>query len=621
MGAAALAIAAGVAPAARADEAGTARSGEAAGDPRQELLDRYAPEVVVRTQPTACGEGEAYLPMPVDPLFGRDGVVLRGPGGVAVGAPTEADLAEATGDDWYLDLPGNALRPGCSYERFYDRLVSEQGISPTVYGRVATDAERPGRLMVQYWFFYLYNDWNDRHEGDWEMVQLQFDAADAEDALASSPTLAAYAQHEGAQVSDWTDDDLEVDGTHPVVYVGEGSHAAYFSSRRWFGKSAQSGFGCDDTLGPSTTVQPRVVLLDDASLPAWLAYPGHWGEHRPSFNNGPTGPANKAKWLTPVRWVDDEGRRGAVSLPAGGSEVTDFFCAATAWGSKLMFQALDRPQVVLGAGLVVLVALVVLFRRTRWSPVHVHPITQRRRAGQVLRAGVRVVRRRPLWFASIGALLIVSGAVATLLQMVLLRTTELGDLADVADRQSAWGAFVGIAVGLLVVVPATGVVTLMICQAVLRFDEPRPPRRRELLVSAVHRPQAVLIQFAVGAIVVVGGLSVVLVVPALWAVSRWAVAMPAAADGHAPARRSAELTKGRRVRSLALLSWSVLLVSVVPAFVGVVVLLIFDASFGVVNLVASAVSLVTVPAAAVSTTLQYLDLKVAAAESAALASA
>ena len=41
---------------------------------------------------------------------------------------------------------------------------------------------RPGRLALQYWLFYAFNDWNNLHEGDWEMIQLDFDAATAHQA-------------------------------------------------------------------------------------------------------------------------------------------------------------------------------------------------------------------------------------------------------------------------------------------------------------------------------------------------------------------------------------------------------------------------------------------------------
>ena len=27
----------------------------------------------------------------------------------------------------------------------------------------------PGRIALQYWLFYVFNDFNNLHEGDWEM--------------------------------------------------------------------------------------------------------------------------------------------------------------------------------------------------------------------------------------------------------------------------------------------------------------------------------------------------------------------------------------------------------------------------------------------------------------------
>lgn len=56
----------------------------------------------------------------------------------------------------------------------YQNLVSRK---PTFhyYGMVV---ERDGWIVLQYWYFYMYNNWrtsffgvND-HEGDWEMVSI-----------------------------------------------------------------------------------------------------------------------------------------------------------------------------------------------------------------------------------------------------------------------------------------------------------------------------------------------------------------------------------------------------------------------------------------------------------------
>jgi len=99
------------------------------------------------------------------------------------------------------------------------------------YGRVIEDA---GWTILQYWFFYPYNNWrsgfhgvND-HEADWEMVTIYL-AAERGRSLA--PRWVAYASHDfsGDDLRRrWDDAELEkVDG-HPVIYVGAGSHASYF---------------------------------------------------------------------------------------------------------------------------------------------------------------------------------------------------------------------------------------------------------------------------------------------------------------------------------------------------------------------------------------------------------
>ena len=95
--------------------------------------------------------------------------------------PAAGDLVNRY--EYHLDFPGNALDPGCDFERWNRRLT--QSGDPTVYAHVATDPRHPGRIALQYWLFYVFNDFNNLHEGDWEMIQLNFRARDATAALAS----------------------------------------------------------------------------------------------------------------------------------------------------------------------------------------------------------------------------------------------------------------------------------------------------------------------------------------------------------------------------------------------------------------------------------------------------
>ena len=128
------------------------------------------------------------------------------------------------------------------------------------------DPDQPDTVVVQYWFWWIFNDWNDKHEGDWEMVQVVFDADSAEQALTVAPRQVVFAQHEGAQYVEWDDEaDLVRDGDRVVTHPGAGSHADYPSSNLWFGKSASTGFGCDDSRAASTRLDPQVVLLPSST--------------------------------------------------------------------------------------------------------------------------------------------------------------------------------------------------------------------------------------------------------------------------------------------------------------------------------------------------------------------
>jgi hypothetical protein len=199
------------------------------------LAEKYAPVVRLVEQTEECGSGEPYVPTDVDVLFGDPTVALRGPWNafdlVKIG-PAADDLAGLF--EYHLDFPGNALDPGCTYEQWARRLT--EGSEPTVYAHVVSERARQGKVALQYWFFYPFNDFNNTHEGDWEMIQLVFDADDARAALATDPTAVGYSSHEGAERADWTDrEKLDRVGTHPVVYPAAGSHANKFTDALYLG--------------------------------------------------------------------------------------------------------------------------------------------------------------------------------------------------------------------------------------------------------------------------------------------------------------------------------------------------------------------------------------------------
>ena len=230
------------------------------------------------------------------------------------------------------------------------------------------------------------------------MIQLVFDAPTAEEALSKTPELVGYSQHEGAESATWDDEKLEKRGDHPVVYPGAGSHANQFVQSLYLGHSAQTGFGCDDTRGPTRYEQTQVVVAPaEATGPndpfAWLGYLGHWGQEVSGPNSGPTGPTFKGQWTKPITWVEEEWRPDSVEVPASDSvapTATGFFCVAVEKGSEIYIRFLRNPFFVLAILAAIAMFAVWLSRRTNWSPALPTPIRQRRDVGEIYRAGFRI---------------------------------------------------------------------------------------------------------------------------------------------------------------------------------------------------------------------------------------
>jgi hypothetical protein len=189
-----------------------ARGAESAA---QKLAVQYSPVLSLQPQAKPCGSGEAYRPTSVDIVLGRQDVLLRDPRGrIVKRAPTSRDLW-GIGPGYYLDFPGDPLKPGCGYERQFRDW--NDGRAPSVYAHVATDPLHPGRLTVEYWFYYTFNDFTDLHESDWEMAQVDFAASTAGAALRVGPYEVDLSQHAGGERSAWTDSKLQKDGTHPII--------------------------------------------------------------------------------------------------------------------------------------------------------------------------------------------------------------------------------------------------------------------------------------------------------------------------------------------------------------------------------------------------------------------
>jgi hypothetical protein len=587
----------------------------AATDPLTELAAKYAPIVVVRNQAEPCGDGEPYRPTPVTTVLGNPQVVLRGPDGEQVAGPTAADLV-GKGDGWYLDYPGNPLDPGCTYEEWF--RTASAAVQPTLYAHLATDPAHPGKVALQYWFFYTFNDWNDKHEGDWEMVQVVLPAATAEEALGVTPESVAFAQHEGSQVSPWEGGSLIKVGDRPVVYPGQGSHAAYYTQATWFGKSAAAGFGCDNTTAPGLEVQPQIEVIPQGAPPttgpfAWVSYTGRWGEKAPSFNNGPTGPVTKTQWTSPITWQEEEGRSSAVSLPPAPGPALTGFCNLTASGSLLFIDLLDKPAVVLGVILALLVLAVLLVRRTRWRHPGSDESDRTRRAGQIVTGAFGWVRRHLGAVLGISAVILAVLLGTSLIRGLLLAPRASTDITDVDGEMGRGAAQLALLVVAVVAVLLIGWVAASIIALVRDDAQGRAPRPRAALTAGWQQRSAIVTAIALLAATLLMSGSVVLLPVAAWLVARWAVAPVAAVVEGLPVtaafRRSAGLTSGHRGRTLGVQVLLMFVGLALAGLVGAILLLVTSWPFWVTGLISVGLLALLLPVAFAGTTLQYYDLR------------
>ena len=602
--------------------AALALAGPARADLAQQrvLAERYAPVVRLVAGGEGCG-GLHYVPIDVNLLFDEPTVALRGPWGndLVQIAPTAKELGRGL-YGYHLDFPGDALQPGCDYLHWQQRLGADR--RQTTYAHVVTDPAHPGKLALQYWFFYVFNDWNNLHEGDWEMIQLVFEAPNVAEALRQPPVEVGYSQHEGAERASWDATKLErVDGTHPVVHPADGSHANFYGEALYLGSSASEGVGCDDTRGPTVDVRPTVVTIPGNEAAAgsqypWIAFEGRWGELRPAFFNGPEGPNLKEQWTHPITWAENW-RSRSYTVPAGsvfGPGATGFFCGAVAHVSRSLVQLVANPvqfSIVLGG---IVLVVIFLLTRTTWRPTAPLHLARRRAWGQTLAAAGRMyVARWPL-FVCLGVLFVPIGLLVSLLQALLLHTTSVLPV-EVGHGSSGVAAFIALALGTTLTLLGLGLVLAATARALLEIDAGRrvgPVHAYRLsLVGAPRLFGALLV-----AVVVVSLLasSLYLLPIAVWLAGRWALVVPVVEvedAGALPAlRRSRLLVRGHWLKVASLVVAGGGLVLLLGPLVGALLILASSAPFWLVNVIAGAIYAVAMPFVALTTAYVYFDCRV-----------
>lgn len=213
-------------------------------------------------------------------------------------------------------------------------------------------------ICIQYWLAYFFDDWANVHEMDWEMVSVILKKTNSTE----EPIACAFNAHIGAFRKPWKDVHKVDDegkknpaGLHPVAYIGNGSHASYFSDYPpYFNVAApylkpalqtvvrllgmgrpftdyvprfEDGFRCF----PEVEVIPEPDESGWAGKWRWLNFTGKWGSlvemsfgerfvariplirriplffHRPLREAGPNGPNTRGIcWEEPFNWVNLE---------------------------------------------------------------------------------------------------------------------------------------------------------------------------------------------------------------------------------------------------------------------------------------------------------------------------
>lgn len=328
-----------------------------------ELLPRFAP--ILR-----LARGEHFIPigrkryLTVSELITESG---RGANKqvTPLVTPDEAQLPEGTPPDCaqpcriFLALRKPAGRVRHPYRLLEQRLEATNAM-PLVQTHanklVAADgkpSDPASEITLQYWFLYLFNDFPaDNHESDWEQVTIRLNpAGEAQQIFLST--------HANGQRLAW--EQIRKHGSHPIVYVGLGSHANFShwkthpvllgcSKRRRLCISIAGGLrvrplsdvsgGCGDTLIPADISDTAELASDSGRCrqsgqlrtytTTRLARPRYIGGYSRRLFSDPT---HRAAWTNPIKWMERAPLGASESLLLGGHPVQSL--GALAFGAVL----------------------------------------------------------------------------------------------------------------------------------------------------------------------------------------------------------------------------------------------------------------------------------------------
>ena len=280
------------------------------------LLQRYAPVLYLHEQ-------EDFLPREIYSMLNESN--LRDLNDqIEIINPSLDYLDSYNGTQYFLDMRNASPNYKGIPPDVPDEPGRFDGYPFVTYGREYEPPTHPDKIVLQYWFFYPYNNWATRwlgtlwdtsnHEGDWEMVTIVLDKA------TETPQWLTCAQHRDGKKYDWQDVGL-IGQTHPKIFAARGSHSSLADDED---PSLLGGIiVLDVTSGNGTALYPEgvdpleitgtageelYILSSISPVPNWVQWQGWWGDIRTDVTgaNGPPGPANQGdKWDNPVAWSEN----------------------------------------------------------------------------------------------------------------------------------------------------------------------------------------------------------------------------------------------------------------------------------------------------------------------------
>ena len=240
--------------------------------------------------------------------------------------------------DPYFDYPGNK-ETGTTENWYYYYFHThhpqrESAFRNTAYVHIPDQSD--GKVLIQYYYFYPFNDWKNNHEGDWQRIDVVVTSRDPSTAELFGVNYwfhgegINYTQKGGRVFNPQTHFAPAEGGSHPVAYVGAGSHGHFPTGSKYPRKAyniialtehmTKSGIILSTEIDEdkdSNLAQPYDLVMlpnpdttntDNMGLSpemSWLGANVRWGELRVSspgtpianiHNSSPVGPFHRGSW-------------------------------------------------------------------------------------------------------------------------------------------------------------------------------------------------------------------------------------------------------------------------------------------------------------------------------------